>query len=181
MFRYFSDWFIFGHGDAFVNIFLWWMLMYKKIHIGVIGAGDCSPEIYNTASELGYLIGKNHWILICGGLGGVMEGAAKGCYKGGGMTVGILPGEDKLAANPFIMLPIPTGLGEGRNLLVVRASDIVLAIAGGYGTLSEIALALKIDKPVVGLKTWPGIEGIDYVETPQQAIDMVVRHLPRLE
>jgi len=110
-----------------------------------------------------------------------MEGAAKGCYKAGGMTVGILPGEEKLAANPFITLPIPTGLAEGRNLLVVRASDVVVAIAGGYGTLSEIALALKIDKPVVGLKTWPGIEGVDYVETPQQALDRVVRHLVRLE
>lgn len=157
------------------------MLMYKKIHIGVIGAGDCPVETYNMASELGYLIGKNGWILICGGLGGVMEGAAKGCYKAGGMTVGILPGEEKLAANPFITLPIPTGLAEGRNLLVVRASDVVVAIAGGYGTLSEIALALKIDKPVVGLKTWPGIEGVDYVETPQQALDRVVRHLVRLE
>jgi uncharacterized protein (TIGR00725 family) len=151
--------------------------MNKRTHIGVIGAGDCSPETYDMARELGYLIGKNDWILICGGLGGVMEGAAKGCYQAGGMSVGILPGQEKLAANPFITLPIPTGLGEGRNLLVVRASDVVVAVAGGYGTLSEIGLALKIDKPVVGVKTWPGIEGIDYVETPRQAIDRVVRHL----
>ena len=157
------------------------MLMYKKVHIAVIGAGDCPPEIYNMASELGDLIAKNDWILICGGLGGVMEGAAKGCYKGGGVTIGILPGEKKLAANPFITLPIPTGLGEARNLLVVRASDVVVAIAGGYGTLSEIGLALKIDKPVVGLKTWPGIDGIDYVDTPEQAIGVVTSYLSRLE
>jgi len=157
------------------------MLMYKKIHIGVVGAGVCPQEIYDIASELGHLIAGNNWILICGGLGGVMEGAAKGCCKGGGVTVGILPGVEKSAANPFITLPIATGLGEGRNLLVVRASDVVVAIAGGYGTLSEIGLALKTDKPVVGLKTWPGIEGVDYVETPQQAIDMVVRHLSRLK
>lgn len=155
--------------------------MYEKIHIGVIGAGDCSIETYNIADNLGYLISQNEWILICGGLGGVMEGAARGCYKGGGMTVGILPGKEKDSANPFITLPVTTGLGEGRNLLVVRASDVLVAIAGGYGTLSEIGLALKMGKPVVGLKTWPDIGGIDYVETPQQAIDMVASHLLRLK
>lgn len=155
--------------------------MYTKIHIGVIGAGECSPEIYHQANEVGHLIGKNEWVLFCGGLGGVMEGAAKGCYQSGGMTVGILPGKEKDSANPFIRLSIATGLGEARNLLVVRASDVVVAIAGGYGTLSEIGLALKIGKPVIGLKTWPGIEGVDYVETPEQAINMVVGHLSRIQ
>jgi len=156
-------------------------MMYNKIHIGVIGAGDCSTETYKMAVELGYLISQSGWILICGGLGGVMKGAAKGCYKGGGLSVGILPGEEKDAANPFITLPIPTGMGEGRNLLIVRASDVVVSIAGGYGTLSEIGLALKMGKLVVGLKTWPNIDGIDYVETPQEAIDMIARHLSRLK
>lgn len=155
--------------------------MYKKTHVGVIGAGECSPEIYNQANELGYFIGKNNWVLFCGGMGGVMEGVAKGCYKAGGITVGILPGKEKDSANPFITLPIATGLGEGRNLLVVRASDVVVSIAGGYGTLSEIGLALKIGKKVVGLKTWPGIDGVDYVETPEQAIDMVTKYLSRLK
>ncbi len=126
------------------------------------------------------MVAQREWILICGGLGGVMEGAAKGCYKAGGMTVGILPGEERDSANPFIHLAIPTGLGEGRNLLVVKASDVVLSIAGGYGTLSEIGLALKTGKPVIGLKTWPSIDGVDYVETPQQAIDMVGRYASRL-
>ena len=153
--------------------------MYTKTHIGVIGAGECSPEIYHQANELGHLIGKNDWVLFCGGLGGVMEGAAKGCYQSGGITVGILPGKEKDSANPFITLPIATGLGEGRNLLVVRASDVVVAIGGGYGTLSEIGLALKIGKPVIGLKTWPGIDGIDYVETPEQAIAIVVKNISR--
>jgi len=153
--------------------------MYTKIHIGIIGAGECSQEIYDQASELGYLIGKNDWVFFCGGLGGVMEGAAKGCYQSGGITVGILPGKEKDSANPFITLPIATGLGEGRNLLVVRASDVVVAIAGGYGTLSEIGFALKIGKPVIGLKTWPGIDGIDYVETPEQAIAIIVKYTSR--
>jgi len=154
--------------------------MNKKTHIGVIGAGECSPEIYNQASELGHLVAKNGWVLFCGGLGGVMEGAAKGCYQSGGITVGILPGKEKDSANPFITLPIATGLGEARNLLIVRASDVVVAIAGGYGTLSEIGFALKIGKPVIGLKTWPGIDEIDYVETPEQAIAIVVKHISRL-
>ena len=154
--------------------------MYTKTHIGIIGAGKCSQEIYDQASELGYLIGKNDWVLFCGGLGGVMEGAAKGCYQSGGITVGILPGKEKNSANPFITLPIATGLGEGRNLLVVRASDVVVAIGGGYGTLSEIGLALKIGKPVIGLKTWPGIDGIDYVETPEKAIAIIVKYISRL-
>ena len=153
--------------------------MYKKTHIGVIGAGECSSEIYHQAKEVGHLIGENDWTLFCGGLGGVMEAAAKGCYQSGGITVGILPGKEKDSANPFITLPIATGLGEGRNLLVVRASDVVVAIGGAYGTLSEIGLALKIGKPVIGLKTWPGIDGVDYVETPEQAIAQVVKYLSR--
>ena len=155
--------------------------MVNKIHIGVIGAGECSTEIYGIAYEVGCLVGQNEWVLVCGGLGGVMEGAAKGCFENGGITVGILPSTEKRSANPFVTLAFPTGMGEGRNLLVVRASDVVVAIAGGYGTLSEIGLALKIGKPVIGLKTWPGIDGIDYVETPDQAINMVVKYLSRLK
>ena len=151
--------------------------MIKGTHIGVIGAGKCSKEIYALSEEIGSLVGKNGWLLICGGLGGVMEGAAKGCYNAGGTTVGILPAKDKTAANKFINVPIPTGLGEGRNLLVVRASDIIIAISGGYGTLSEIGLALRIGKPLIGLKTWPNINGIDYVETPQAAIEKVINYL----
>ena len=100
-----------------------------------------------------------------------MEGAAKGCFENGGITVGILPGAEKHSANPFVTLAIPTGMGEARNVLVVRASDVVIAIAGGYGTLSEIGLALKIGRPVIGLGTWQDIDGVDYVETPQQAIE----------
>jgi len=151
--------------------------MTQMVHIGVIGAGDCSQELYALARELGRCIGRNQWVLFCGGLGGVMQGAAEGCSLEGGMTVGLLPGNDKDSANPFIKIPIPTGLGEGRNLLVVRASDVVVALSGGYGTLSEIGLALRIGKPVVGLKTWSGIDGIEYVESMKQAIKAVERHL----
>lgn len=155
--------------------------MLNKIHIGVIGAGECSTEIYGIAYEVGWLVGQNEWVLVCGGLGGVMEGAAKGCFENGGITVGILPSTEKRSANPFVTLAFPTGMGEARNVLIVRASDVVIAIAGGYGTLSEIGLALKIGKPVIGLGTWQDIDGVDYVETPDQAINMVVKYLSRLK
>jgi uncharacterized protein (TIGR00725 family) len=118
--------------------------MDKPKYVGVIGAGECSDSTYQMARNLGLEIGKKGWILVCGGLGGVMEGAAKGCAEAEGMTLGILPGLERDSANPYIKIPLPTGLGEGRNILVVRASDVLVSIAGGYGTLSEIALALKI-------------------------------------
>lgn len=171
---------IFCYGNSFVNLFLPVTHMAQRVHIGVIGAGDCSEELYQLARELGRYIGRNTWVLFCGGLGGIMQGAAEGCSLEGGMTVGLLPGNNKESANPFITLPIPTGLGEGRNLLVVRASDVVVAISGGYGTLSEIGLALRIGKPVVGIETWPDIDGIEYVETAEQAIGAVKRYLAGL-
>jgi len=139
-------------------------------YVGVIGAGDCPDATGAIAREVGYEIGRRGWTLVCGGLGGVMRAAAKGCAEAGGTTVGILPGLDRGTANPYIQIALPTGLGEGRNLLVVRASDILIAIAGGYGTLSEIALALKGGKPVIGLETWHHISGIRHVTNPQEAI-----------
>ena len=151
--------------------------MNRPKYVGVIGAGTCPDPVYQIARDVGHEIGKKGWILVCGGLGGVMEGAAKGCSEAGGMTVGILPGLEKESANPHIKITVPTGLGEGRNLLVVRASDVLVSIAGGYGTLSEIALALKANKPVIGLETWKNIEGVQYVGTPQEAIEVVTRYL----
>ena len=149
--------------------------MERPKHVGVIGAGECSDKTYQLARNLGAEIGKKGWTLVCGGLGGVMEAAAKGCTEAGGMTVGILPGLEKTSANTYIKIPLPTGLGEGRNLLVVRASDVLISVAGGYGTLSEIALALKINKPVIGLETWEDIQGVQYVSDPEEAIKMIER------
>ena len=117
--------------------------------------------------------------MVCGGMGGVMEGAARGCYEAGGMTVGLLPGLEKTSANPYIKIPIPTGLDEGRNLVLVRTADALISIAGGYGTLSEIALALKMNKPVIGLETWKDIGGVHYVSSPQEAIHSVTYILSR--
>ncbi|MGD9039171.1 MAG: TIGR00725 family protein [Desulfobacteraceae bacterium] len=147
--------------------------MERPKHVGVIGAGDCSEKTYQMARHLGARIGKKGWILVCGGLGGVMEAAARGCTEAGGMTVGILPGLDKTSANLYIKIPLATGLGEGRNLLVVRASDVLVSVAGGYGTLSEIALALKVNKPVIGLETWEDIQGVQYVSDAEEAIQKI--------
>ena len=151
--------------------------MIRPKYVGVIGAGQCPDSVYQIAKDVGHAIAKNGWVLVCGGLGGVREGAAEGCAEAGGMTVGILPGLEKESANPHIKITVPTGLGEGRNLLVVRASDVLIAIAGGHGTLSESALALKGKKPVIGLETWKDIEGVQYVGTPQEAIEGVTRYL----
>ncbi len=152
--------------------------MERPKYVGVIGAGECSDKIYQIARNVGLEIGKKGWIVVCGGLGGVMEAAARGCIDAGRMTVGILPGLEKESANPYIEIPIPTGLGEGRNLLVVRASDVLVSIAGEYGTLSEIALALKIKKPVIGLETWENLKGVRYVVNPREAIEAVERVIP---
>ena len=151
--------------------------MEKSISIGVIGAGECPDSIYILSRMVGFEIGKRGWTMVCGGLGGVMDGAARGCIEGGGVTVGILPGLEKHVANPFIKIPIATGLGEGRNLIIVRTSDILIAISGGYGTLSEIALALKMGKSVIDLETWKNIQWIHYVKDLDEAIRMVIKLL----
>jgi uncharacterized protein (TIGR00725 family) len=112
-------------------------------------------------------------VVVCGGLGGVMEAACRGAKEAGGPTVGILPGTDRAAANAFVDVAIPSGLGEGRNVLVVRAADAVVAVGGGYGTLSEIALALKAGKRVVGLDSWD-IEGVLAAADPEAAVAAVL-------
>lgn len=151
--------------------------MERPQYVGVVGAGTCPDTIYQLARNIGFEIGKRGWVLICGGLSGVMEGAARGCSEAGGLTVGLLPGLDRESANPFIHVPIPTGLGEGRNLLIVRASDVLVSIAGGYGTLSEIALALRTDKPVIGLETWKDISGIHYAADYHEAMRIMIHLL----
>ena len=146
----------------------------QKLFIGVIGAGDCSEEICELAGSVGEGIAQAEAVLVCGGLGGVMEAAAKGAKNQGGITVGILPGVDKAQANPYIDFPVVTGLGEGRNLLVVRNSDVLIAFPGKFGTLSEIAFALKIGKPVVGLSTWNVSGEIIKATNAQEAVSMAL-------
>jgi uncharacterized protein (TIGR00725 family) len=142
----------------------------NKIYIGVIGAGDCSEDVYKLGEEAGERIAKAGAVLVCGGLGGVMEAASKGAKKQGGITIGILPGIEKSHANSYIDFPIVTGLGEGRNLLVIRNSDAVIALPGEFGTLSEIAFSLKLGKPVIGLSTWDVSEKIIKAKNAEEAV-----------
>lgn len=139
---------------------------------GVIGAGKADKEILEMAEEVGRLLAKNGFIVLTGGLGGVMEAASRGAFIEGGITVGILPTNKKEDANSFVKIPIPTGMGEMRNALIVRASDVLVAIGGEYGTLSEIALALKTGKKVIGLKTWK-IPGVIEAHSAEEAVKLV--------
>lgn len=147
------------------------------VQIGVIGAGHCSSRTSRLAEDVGREIARAGAVLVCGGLGGVMEAAARGAQREGGITVGILPGESFEDANPFIQIPVVTGLGHARNVLVVRSAQVLIAVKGGYGTLSEVALALKMGKPVVGLHSWDVSKKIIMVETPQEAVKKALRLL----
>jgi len=125
----------------------------RLFYVGVIGGRRCSRETAALAREAGRRIAEAGWILVCGGAGGVMAAACRGAFEAGGLTVGILPGMSREEANPYLTCSLPTGLGEMRNALVVRASSALIALEGSYGTLSEIALANAAAVPVVSLRT----------------------------
>jgi uncharacterized protein (TIGR00725 family) len=147
-----------------------------RAYVAVAGAGTASAEERQAAEDVGRLLAEAGAVLVCGGLGGVMEAAAHGAKSAGGTTIGILPGHDREAANEHVDIAIATGLGEMRNGLVVRSTDALIAVGGEFGTLSEIALALKAGKPVIGLATWelardgrPGNPVIQ-ASSPQEAV-----------
>lgn len=148
--------------------------------IAVIGSGTCSDEIAALAREVGREIARRGAVLVCGGQGGVMEAACQGAKIAGGTTVGILPGTDRSEANPYVGVPVVTGLGEARNAIVVRTADAVVAVSGGYGTLSEIGLALKMGRPVVGLGTWElchsgqPVDAVARADSPAQAVELAL-------
>ncbi len=124
------------------------------VAVAVVGSGDCGPDEEQLAEEVGRRLAEAGALVVTGGLGGVMAAACRGALAAGGTTVGLLPGENREGANRWLSVALATGLGEGRNVLVVRAADALVAVGGEYGTLSEIAFALKIGRPVVGLATW---------------------------
>lgn len=139
--------------------------------VGVIGLGESMPRTDRIAEEVGMEIGKmKNVVLVNGGLGGVMEASARGAKRTGGVTVGILPGIDPEEANPYIDIAIPTGMGEMRNFLIVRSSQVLIAVGGGFGTLSEIAIALKTGKTVIGIDTWKINERIILVRGAKEAV-----------
>ena len=135
--------------------------------VAVVGAGDCTDEEYVAAERVGKLLAGHQAIICCGGLGGVMEAAAKGAHAQGGMTVGIIPGTS--GENPYCGVVIRSGMGHARNVILVQSADAVIAIGGSFGTLSEIATALKSGKPVFGYHTWE-IPGVVACDTPDDAV-----------
>jgi uncharacterized protein (TIGR00725 family) len=124
------------------------------LHIGVVGEGVCSRATARIAERVGGGIARAGAVLFCGGRTGVMEAAARGAVRAGGTVVGVLPGFERRDANRWVTIPVVTGMDQARNVVLVRSCDAVIAVGGSYGTLSEIALALKLGVPVVGLRTW---------------------------
>ena len=152
--------------------------MSRTPYIGVVGPGEASSGELALAEEVGAGLASLGAVVVTGGLGGVMEAACRGARSRRGRTLGILPGDDRDAANGWVEIAVATGMGELRNGLVVRASDALVAIGGGHGTLSEVALALKLGRPVVGLGTW-AVHDVDEVSTADAAIERIARLLAR--
>jgi uncharacterized protein (TIGR00725 family) len=148
--------------------------MRRKLTIAVVGQNECSEETAQTAALIGRTIAQKKGVVICGGLGGVMEAAARGAKEAGGVTVGILPTMNKNDANQYIDLVIPTGLGDARNVLVARAADAMIALPGKYGTLSEIAFALMAGIPVISVSSWVLGADVHQVENPLEAVEMAM-------
>ena len=143
-------------------------------YVAVVGASRATPELEATAERVGELLARAGAIVITGGRGGVMAGASRGARNAGGTAIGLLPGTSRAEANEWVTIALPTGLGELRNGLIVRAADVLIAVGGAYGTLSEVALALASDVPVVGLDSW-AIDGIDQAQTPEQAVERALQ------
>jgi uncharacterized protein (TIGR00725 family) len=146
-------------------------------YVAVVGASEAAADVADLADEVGRLLAESGAVIVCGGLTGVMESVCRGAKGAGGTTVGILPGSTRRQANEFVDIPIATGLGEARNAVVARAADVVIAIAGEFGTLSEIALALRLGTPVVGLQTWElrkegaAVDAIVRASSPEDAVN----------
>jgi uncharacterized protein (TIGR00725 family) len=142
-------------------------------YVAVIGPSAAGTDEVATAEEAGRLLAKRGCVVVCGGLDGVMEAAARGARDAGGTVVGLLPGTDRGEGNAYLSVSITTGLGEMRNALVVRAADVVLAIGGAYGTLSEIAFALRTGVPVVGVGTW-ALDDVVVAPGPAEAVELAL-------
>lgn len=154
----------------------------EKIYIGIIGAGKCNEKSYKKAVELGKEIACNDGIVICGGKSGIMEAVCKGTKENDGISIGILPEENRNRANNYLNFSLTTGMGQARNLIIVTSSNVVIAVSGAYGTLSEIALAQKHKTPTILLDSWP-LLNIDYnfdrsllfkADNPKNAVELAM-------
>jgi uncharacterized protein (TIGR00725 family) len=139
-------------------------------YVAVVGSGTASGELYEKAREVGRLVAERGATVVCGGRSGVMEAAARGATEAGGTAIGVLPNEDRKTANEYLSYSIATGTGHARNLAVVCSGDVVVAVGGEYGTLSEIGLALKVGRPVVALESWELGEHVSVASSPEEAV-----------
>ncbi len=152
--------------------------MRREVYVGVIGAAEAGEDVCALACAVGREVARRGAVLVCGGRGGVMEAAARGAREEGGVVLGILPGGAREEGNPYLTFAVATGLGEARNAVLVRSCDVVIAVAGGFGTLSEIGFALKMGVPVVGLKTWElaepgtGRDPLLRAASPEEAVSL---------
>jgi uncharacterized protein (TIGR00725 family) len=140
-------------------------------YVSVVGSGTASGELYEKARQIGRLVAERGGTLICGGRSGVMEAAARGAAEAGGTAIGILPDEDRTRANKYLSHSIATGTGHARNLAVVCSGDVIIAVGGEYGTLSEIGLARKVGRPVVALRSWELGEHVSVASSPEEAVE----------
>lgn len=151
----------------------------RRIVIGVIGAGSCDSKTMAQANRLGELLAGRGAVVVCGGLGGVMEAVSCGASDAGGVVVGILPGPDKSSANRYVTIPIATNMGHARNVIIAHTADALVAVEGGHGTLSEIAVGLKLGKPVVAMGRWGRMDGVTPADSPEDAVEKVFSILRR--
>lgn len=142
-------------------------------YVAVVGAANATEQDMRDAEQVGRLLGQAGAVVVCGGRGGVMAAASRGAAQAGGTVVGMLPGLDRSDANEWVTVAVPTGLGELRNGLIVRTVDVMIAVGGAYGTLSEVALGLQAGRRVFGLHTWQ-IDGIEAVDSPQVAVQLAL-------
>jgi uncharacterized protein (TIGR00725 family) len=140
-------------------------------YVAVVGSGTATGDLYEKARTVGRLVAERGGTLVCGGLSGVMEGAARGATEAGGMAIGILPDEDRRRQNAYLTYSVATGAGQARNLAVVCSGDVVIAVGGEYGTLSEIGLARKVGRPVVVLEGWDLGEHVTVAPSPLAAVE----------
>ena len=142
----------------------------SRPYVSIVGSGTATGDLYEQAREVGRLVAERDGIVVCGGLSGVMEAAARGATEGGGTAIGILPDEGRDRANGYLSYSVATGMGQARNLAVVCSGDVVVAVGGEYGTLSEVGLALKVGRPVVSLGSWDVGDHVTVAATPREAV-----------
>jgi uncharacterized protein (TIGR00725 family) len=149
------------------------------VYVAVVGSGTATGELYEKAREVGKLLAEGGATVVCGGLSGVMEAAASGATGAGGVAIGILPDEDRSRQNSYLTYSVATGMGQARNLAVVCSGDVVIAVGGEYGTLSEIGLARKVGRPVVVLEGWDLGEHVTVASAPLAAVEVAFELIGR--